>query len=160
MGMTAPPESEHDMPYKTSAHAKTVSISVGGILIIVAALVCLFFAVAWSIWPPLGMLMFHEALVSPSEQILVGAPGILAFALGLTAGITSLLKRHFSLATTSGGLFLIPAFWVLFTSSMVLSFRSSYYPIGLVIFVPLLMILFALAIVGLILIARSGKEFS
>ncbi len=160
MSMIASSKSEHGTPSKSSAHAKTVSLSVGGVLIIIAALVCLFFAAAWSIWPPLGMLIFHEALVSPTEQILVGTPGILAFALGLTAGITSLLRRHFSLAKASGGLFLIPAAWVLFTSSVVLSFRSSYYPIGLVVFVPLLMILFALAIVGLILVAKSRREFS
>lgn len=76
---------------------------VGGVLIIVTALVCLFFAVAWAFWPQLGGLVLGVVPASPFGILFIGVPGILAFALGYIAGRTSMLKRHFGLAVTSGG---------------------------------------------------------
>ena len=129
---------------------KTVVPRVGGVLMIVPAFVCLFFAVAWSIWPQLGWSVFRIELADPNAKSLMGVLGILAFAFGFTAGITSLIRRYFWLAVVCGGLFVIPSLLVLSFSSIVIGYPISY----------LLMISSALGVVGLVFVAESKKEFS
>ncbi len=142
------------------AHAPTV----GSILIIVTALICLYLAVALAIWPPLGVLMFGVWLPDPLKLFL-GGPGILAFALGCTAGTISVLRRHFRLAVTCGAFSLIPAFWVVSFTLLILNTGSRFVSraggssIGS-ISLYLLVGALAPAVVGLVLVAASMKEFS
>jgi ribosomal protein S19 len=139
-----------DVASRSVADVKAVIPTVSGVLMIITALVCLYFAVylGSSFADPYGLL------------IMVGL-GILAFALGLTAGTMSLLRRHFWLAVICGGLSLVPAFWVLLVGLSILSFKSMYIElIRFPIWVYLLVIALAPAIVGLVLVAASNKEFS
>ena len=134
---------------------------VGGVLIIVTALVCLFFAVAWGFWPQLGGLVLGVVPASPFGISFIGMPGILAFALGYIAGRASMLKRRFWFAVVCGNLSLIPAFWVLLVSFSILSSKSMYASsIRFPIWIGLLVTAFAPAVGGLILVAASNKEFS
>ncbi len=134
---------------------------VGGVLIIVTALVCLFFAVAWVFWPQLGGAVLGVVPVGRFAELFIGVPGVLAFALGYIAGRTSMLKRRFWFAVVCGNLSLIPAFWVLLVSFSILSSRSMYAAsIRFPIWIFLLAAALAPAVVGLVLIAKSIKDFS
>ena len=140
--------SDPDTPSRSVAHAKTVTPMVGGVLMIAPALMCLFFAVAWSIWPPLGWFVFRIELVDPYTVLFMGVSGVLAFALGFTAGLVSLLRRFFWLVVVCGSLFVIPELLVLSFSS-ILTGSPIGYPF-----------MAALALVGLVFVAQSKKEFS
>lgn len=123
---------------------------VGGVLLIFTAVVCFWFAV----W-------FGGSYSQFSWFLITVGPGTVALVLGLVAGMTSLVKRRFWLATTCGVLSLIPAFWVFLVGLSILSFKSAYvdlirFPVWLYIFAAV----WAPAVVGLVLIAVSRKEFS
>jgi hypothetical protein len=62
---------------------------------------------------------------------------------------------------TCGGLSLIPAFWVLFINVVFLSFKSMYASsMRFPIWVYFLLTALAPAVVGLVLVAASKKQFS
>ena len=143
----------------TRAHAPTV----GGLLIIVTALICLFLAVAWALLPQLGVLMFGVWLPGPMKLFL-GGPGILAFALGCVAGTMSILKRHFILAMRCGAFSLIPAILVVSFTLVILNTGSKFVSRtggSSISSISLYLLIGALApaVVGLVLVAASMKEF-
>lgn len=143
---------------------KKITPAVGGILIIVTALICLYLAVAWAIYPRLGGLVFGAWLPDPLK-LLVGGPAILAFALGFIAGTMSMLRRHFRLAVTCGAFSLFPAFWAVYFTLLILNTGSKFVSraggssIGS-ISMYLLVGALAPAVVGSVLMAASQKEFS
>lgn len=141
------------------AECKRARATVGGILIFVTALICLFLAVAWAIWPRLGGLVFGASLQDPMK-LFVGGPGILAFALGCIAGTMSMLRRHFRLAVTCGAFSLIPAFWAVFFTLFILGTGSKFMSSIGSNWQYVLVGALAPAVVGLVLVATSWKEFS
>ncbi len=88
-------------------------------------------------------------------------PGVAVLILDLVAGLASLVRRRFRLAVTCGVVSLVPASWVFFAGLSILSFKSAYvdlirFPIWLYVFAAAL----APAVVGLVIIAVSKKQFS
>ncbi len=123
---------------------------VGGALLMVDALVCFWFAFSLGVYfAQLGGFL-----------IMVG-PGVAVLILDLVAGLASLVRRRFRLAVTCGVVSLVPASWVFFVGLSILSFKSAYvdlirFPIWLYVFAAAL----APAVVGLVIIAVSKKQFS
>jgi hypothetical protein len=138
---------------------KAATLAMGGILMVVAAFLYFVYAFRMAVFPPYDSFFYGEAAVSSSERLLVGIPGILAFASGLTVGITSLIRKHFWLAVLCGGISLVAGFWTLLANNLLLP-GFAHLSRNLPILGYLLILSFTLAVVGLILVATSREDFS
>lgn len=131
-----------------------------GVMTIVAACICVFSGglnLFSSLW---GYLYINGQYypVNDPQQFVAGIFGVLAFILGLASGTTSLRRKHLALSIT-GMCFIIVSVPVM-VLEMLASVRAHYgtvSPVGMAVFFAPPMVL---AMLSLIFVAVSHREFS